>query len=67
MTTADPIPVQAVGEPAVRDLVPMQPGDVSETCADVGDLAAAAGFAPKTPIEEGIGRFVEWYREYTER
>jgi UDP-glucuronate 4-epimerase len=58
---------QAVGRPAVRELVPMQPGDVPETCADVGDLAAAVGFAPKTPIEEGIGRFVEWYREYTGR
>jgi UDP-glucuronate 4-epimerase len=56
---------QAVGKPAIRELVPMQPGDVPETCADVGDLAAAVGFAPKTPIEEGIGRFVEWYREYT--
>jgi UDP-glucuronate 4-epimerase len=57
---------QAVGKPAIRELAPMQPGDVPETCADVDDLAAAVGFAPKTPIADGIGRFVDWYRDYTE-
>jgi UDP-glucuronate 4-epimerase len=56
---------QAVGKTAIRELVPMQPGDVPETCADVDDLAAAVGFAPKTPIGEGIARFVAWYRDYT--
>jgi UDP-glucuronate 4-epimerase len=37
---------------------------VPETCADVGDLEAAAGFRPNTPIAEGVRRFVEWYRGY---
>ena len=55
---------RAIGKPAIRKLEPMQPGDVPETCADIADLAAAVGFAPNTPIEEGIGRFVDWYREY---
>jgi UDP-glucuronate 4-epimerase len=43
---------------------PMQPGDVPATFADVSDLSKAVGFAPNTPIEEGIARFVAWYREY---
>jgi UDP-glucuronate 4-epimerase len=42
----------------------MQPGDVPETYADVDDLAKVVGFKPSTPIEEGIKKFVEWYREY---
>jgi UDP-glucuronate 4-epimerase len=54
----------AVGRPAVRELAPMQPGDVSETYADIADLQAAVGFAPKTPIEDGIRHFVEWYRAF---
>jgi UDP-glucuronate 4-epimerase len=58
---------QAVGKPAIRELVPMQPADVPETCADVSDLAAAVGFAPKMPIEDGISRFVAWYRDYAGR
>jgi UDP-glucuronate 4-epimerase len=55
---------QALGKPAIRELAPMQPGDVLETRADVADLAAAVGFAPNMPIEEGVGRFVRWYVEY---
>ena len=54
----------AIGKPAVRELVPMQPGDVVETYADVADLQAAVGFRPDTPIEEGLRRFVDWYRSY---
>jgi UDP-glucuronate 4-epimerase len=54
----------AVGKPAIRELAPMQPGDVPETCADVADLAAAIGFSPNTPIERGVARFVAWYLEY---
>ncbi len=57
---------QAVGKPAIRELAPMQPGDVPETCANVDDLAAVVGFAPKTPIAEGVARFVDWYRGYAE-
>ena len=42
----------------------MQPGDVPETCADIDDLRAAVGFAPSTPIEAGVARFVTWYRDF---
>jgi UDP-glucuronate 4-epimerase len=42
----------------------MQPGDVPATYADVADLQADVGFAPNTPLEEGIARFVAWYRNY---
>jgi UDP-glucuronate 4-epimerase len=52
----------ALGKEAIRDLLPMQPGDVHETCADVEDLRNAVGFAPDTPIAVGIGKFVEWYK-----
>jgi len=55
---------EATGRTAIRELVPMQPGDMAETCADVADLQAAVGFAPDTPIAEGVRRFVEWYRGY---
>ena len=55
---------QAVGKPAVRELLPMQLGDVPATFADVDDLARDAGFAPNTPIEQGIERFVAWYLRY---
>lgn len=53
-----------LGRKAILDLRPMQPGDVPETFADVADLARDVGFAPATPLETGIGRFVDWYREY---
>ncbi|NMC75122.1 MAG: NAD-dependent epimerase [Geobacteraceae bacterium] len=55
---------EKLGRKAVRNLMPIQPGDVPATCADVDDLMRDAGFRPKTTIEEGIGRFVDWYREY---
>ncbi len=55
---------QALGRKAEKRMLPMQPGDVPETFADVDDLTVAVGFRPKTPIEEGIHRFVAWYREY---
>jgi len=55
---------QALGKAAIRELAPMQPGDVPETRADVADLASVVGFAPKTPIEDGIERFVRWYLDY---
>jgi UDP-glucuronate 4-epimerase len=53
-----------LGRKAQIELVPMQPGDVPETCADVSDLERAVGFRPATSIEEGIRRFVAWYRSY---
>jgi UDP-glucuronate 4-epimerase len=54
----------ALGKKAIRELAPMQPGDVAETCADVEALARDVGFVPSTPIEVGIERFVAWYRDY---
>ena len=53
-----------LGIEAIRDLQPMQPGDVPATWADVTALRDAVGFAPETPIEVGIARFVAWYRAF---
>ena len=54
----------AIGKRAIRDMTPMQPGDMQETCADVEDLRKAVGFAPNTPIASGIKKFVDWYRAF---
>lgn len=55
---------QEFGRKAKAELVPMQPGDVPETCADVDDLMRDVGFRPATPIEDGIRNFATWYREF---
>ncbi len=55
---------KAIGKKAEKVFKPMQPGDVPATYADVDELTRAVGFSPRTPIEVGIPRFVEWYREY---
>lgn len=55
---------KALGRTATRNLLPLQPGDVERTFADVDSLSAAVGFRPKTPIEDGIARFVAWYRDF---
>jgi UDP-glucuronate 4-epimerase len=55
---------KALGRTARKEMLPMQPGDVPETFADIGDLMRDAGFAPATPIEEGIRGFVAWYRDH---
>jgi UDP-glucuronate 4-epimerase len=55
---------EAFGRKAIREYLPMQPGDVPETRADAADLAAAIGLQPATPIEEGVRRFVAWFRNY---
>ena len=55
---------KAVGRKAIKNLLPMQPGDVEKTYADVEALVADTGFQPKTPIEEGVRRFVTWYKEF---
>ena len=55
---------ESLGKKAIKNMLPMQPGDVAATWADVDDLKAAVGFEPKTPIEEGIKNFVDWYREF---
>jgi UDP-glucuronate 4-epimerase len=55
---------RALGIKARKNLLPMQPGDVADTWADVTALVNDVGYRPTTPIRDGIGRFVEWYREY---
>lgn len=55
---------RALGRTAIKRMLPMQPGDVVATRADVDDLMAAVGFAPSTPLATGIERFVAWFREY---
>lgn len=55
---------QACGREAIRDLQPMQPGDVPATFADVTESTRDFDFAPTTPIEVGVPRFVDWYRGY---
>jgi len=55
---------QALGVTAQRRLLPMQPGDVHETYADVEDLTRDVGFSPSTPLAEGVARFVAWYRGF---
>lgn len=54
----------ALGRKAKKNLLPLQPGDVPETYADVDDLIADFGYSPSTPITEGIRRFVAWYRDH---
>ena len=55
---------EALGRKAQIEFAPLQPGDVVATAADIADLARDAGFRPVTPIEEGVRRFVDWYRAY---
>ncbi len=55
---------KALGKKAKKNMLPLQDGDVPATYADVDDLMKDVGFKPATPIEEGIARFVEWYRGY---
>ncbi len=54
----------ALGRKAERRLLPLQPGDVPDTLADVDDLIADVGYRPDTPIEVGVRRFVDWYRAF---
>ena len=55
---------QCLGKKAQLELLPMQPGDVPATFADVGELQKAVGYKPQTPIEVGVRRFAEWYQSY---
>ncbi len=55
---------EALGRKAQKNLLPMQPGDVPDTFADVDDLARDVGYRPSTPVEEGVKRFVAWYLDY---
>lgn len=54
----------ATGKTAIRNLMPMQPGDVPATWADAALLQSLTGHRPKTQVAEGVARFVEWYRDY---
>jgi UDP-glucuronate 4-epimerase len=53
-----------LGKKAEKEFKDLQPGDVIATYADIDDLSKQVGFTPKTPIEDGIRRFVDWYRRY---
>ncbi|WP_061544892.1 NAD-dependent epimerase [Cylindrospermopsis raciborskii] len=55
---------ECLGIKAKKNMLPLQPGDVTMTYADVDDLIQDVGFKPATPIEVGVKRFVEWYRDY---
>jgi UDP-glucuronate 4-epimerase len=55
---------KCLGRKAEKNLLPLQPGDVPATFADVADLVRDAGYKPDTTIEQGIARFVDWYRDY---
>ena len=53
-----------LGKKAIKEFLPMQPGDVPATYADVDDLVEDVGFKPDTSIEIGVKRFVDWYRSF---
>ena len=55
---------EALGRKAEVNLLPMQPGDVPATYADIDDLVRDVDFSPATPIEVGVRRFLDWYRDY---
>lgn len=58
---------EALGKKAIRELLPMQAGDIPDTFADVSALQTATGYKPTTQVREGIAQFVTWYREYYEQ
>ena len=55
---------KATGKTAQLDLLPLQPGDMYRTWADTAKLKRDYGFSPSTPLEEGVGNFVAWYRKF---
>lgn len=55
---------EALDKPAVKELLPLQPGDVPATYADSTELERAVDYRPATPVKEGVASFVTWYREY---
>jgi UDP-glucuronate 4-epimerase len=56
-----------LGRKAIMELLPLQPGDVPDTAADVADLSDIVGYRPKVTVEEGVRAFVDWYRGYNGR
>lgn len=57
---------KAMGKTAMKNMLPMQDGDVVATYADIDDLRQAVGFTPQTPLDEGIAKFVAWFKEYAQ-
>ena len=57
---------QALGKTAIKEFVPLQPGDVPDTLANVDELERATGYKPATAVEDGVAAFVQWYRSYYE-
>lgn len=55
---------EALGKKAIKELLPLQPGDVPDTYADSSALEKAVGYSPNTPVKEGVANFVKWYREF---
>ena len=55
---------KALGLKAEKEFLPLQPGDVPDTYADVRDLERDLGYKPSMNVQEGINKFVNWYREY---
>ncbi len=64
LTTFIELLERALGRTAIKEYVPMQPGEVEATYASIDRLAALTGFAPRTPLAEGLPRFVAWYLDY---
>jgi len=58
---------RALGVKAEKRFLPAQPGDVADTLADMTDLETAIGYAPKVAIEEGVERFIQWFKGYADR
>ena len=56
--------MELLGKKAAVELLPPQPGDMTETCADLALIRKEIGFEPKVPLEEGLRRFVDWFRGY---
>jgi len=56
---------KALGKKAEMEMLPMQPGDVAATCADIDALEQAVGYRPNTPIEAGVNNFISWYLDYS--
>ena len=54
----------SLGKAAKKELLPLQPGDVIDTFADVGDLVEEFGYKPKTTVKQGVDKFAKWYKNY---
>ena len=58
---------RSLGQVAHKELLPMQPGDVPDTYADISNLISEFDYRPQTSIEEGVDKFVTWYRNYYQK